>query len=56
MVVVTPAASLKRIAEGTDWTFVLDISGSMAGRKIATLGDGVSAFSERCLPTTVSAS
>jgi Ca-activated chloride channel family protein len=41
MVVVTPAASLKRIAEGTDWTFVLDISGSMAGRKIATLADGV---------------
>lgn len=42
MVVVTPAASLERIAEGTDWTFVLDTSGSMAGRKIATLMDGVS--------------
>ncbi len=42
MVVVTPAASLKPIAEGVDWTFVLDISGSMAGRKIATLVDGVS--------------
>lgn len=42
MVVVTPAASLKRIEEGVDWTFVLDISGSMTGRKIATLADGVS--------------
>lgn len=42
MVVVTPAASLKRIAEGTDWLFVLDASGSMQGAKIATLADGVS--------------
>jgi Ca-activated chloride channel family protein len=41
MVVVTPAASLKRITEGTDWTFVLDVSGSMSGRKLATLADGV---------------
>lgn len=42
MVVVTPAASLKRITEGIDWTFVLDVSGSMAGGKIATLVDGMS--------------
>jgi len=42
MVVVTPAASLKRIAEGVDWTFVLDISGSMTGRKITTLIEGIS--------------
>ncbi len=42
MVVVTPAASLKRISEGVDWTFVLDVSGSMAGNKIAKLADGVS--------------
>jgi len=41
MVVVTPAASLKRISEGVDWTFVLDKSGSMGGRKIETLLDGV---------------
>ena len=41
MVVVTPAADLKRIAEGTDWMFVLDKSGSMAGQKIAALADGV---------------
>lgn len=41
MVVVTPAASLERISEGTDWTFVLDVSGSMSGAKISTLADGV---------------
>jgi Ca-activated chloride channel family protein len=42
MVVVTPAADLQPIAEGTDWIFVLDVSGSMQGNKIATLADGVS--------------
>ena len=42
MVVVTPAASLQKISEGTDWVFVLDISGSMDGGKIAKLADGVS--------------
>ncbi len=42
MVVVTPAASLRKIEEGTDWVFVLDVSGSMGGHKIATLADGVS--------------
>ena len=42
MVVVTPAADLQRISEGVDWTFVLDVSGSMSGGKIATLVDGVS--------------
>lgn len=41
MVVVTPAADLQRITEGSDWTFVLDVSGSMQGQKIATLADGV---------------
>jgi len=41
MVVVTPGASLKRIAEGTDWTFILDNSGSMSGAKINTLAEGV---------------
>jgi Ca-activated chloride channel family protein len=41
MVVVTPAASLQPISEGADWTFVLDVSGSMKGHKIATLADGV---------------
>ncbi len=42
MVVVTPAADLQPISQGSDWTFVLDISGSMNGGKIATLCDGVS--------------
>jgi len=42
MVVVTPAADLQPISQGTDWTFVLDISGSMSGGKIATLCKGVS--------------
>jgi len=42
MLVVTPAVELQPISEGTDWTFVLDVSGSMGGHKIATLADGVS--------------
>lgn len=42
MLVITPGASLAEITEGTDWVFVLDISGSMSGGKIATLADGVS--------------
>jgi Ca-activated chloride channel family protein len=41
MAVVTPAASLQPIAEGSDWIFVLDVSGSMAGGKIQTLSKGV---------------
>lgn len=40
MLVVTPGDDLKPIAEGRDWVFVLDISGSMKG-KYATLADGV---------------
>lgn len=42
MLVVTPAADLQPIREGSDWTFVLDTSGSMGGHKIATLAGGVS--------------
>lgn len=41
MCVITPAADLKPIAEGSDWIFVLDVSGSMQGNKIARLSDGV---------------
>jgi len=41
MTIVTPAASLRPIAEGVDWIFVLDISGSMDGGKIRKLTDGV---------------
>jgi Ca-activated chloride channel family protein len=42
MAVITPGASLKPIANGTDWTFVLDKSGSMDGEKIRKLCDAVS--------------
>jgi len=41
MLVITPGASLAEITEGTDWVFVLDTSGSMGGRKIRTLANGV---------------
>ncbi len=41
MVVITPGASLAPIVQGTDWTFVLDTSGSMGGAKINMLIDGV---------------
>ncbi|HNX53637.1 MAG TPA: VIT domain-containing protein [Pontiellaceae bacterium] len=41
MAVITPAADLKPITEGTDWIFVLDRSGSMSGEKIQTLVKGV---------------
>ena len=41
MLVITPGASLQPISQGADWTFVLDISGSMNGGKINTLVDGV---------------
>jgi len=40
MLVVTPGDDLKPIAEGADWVFVLDVSGSMTG-KYATLAEGV---------------
>jgi len=40
MLTLTPGMDLKPIAEGRDWVFVLDQSGSMSG-KIATLAEGV---------------
>lgn len=40
MLTVTPGDDLKPITEGSDWVFVLDVSGSMQG-KYATLADGV---------------
>jgi Ca-activated chloride channel family protein len=51
MVVVTPAADLQPISEGTDWTFVLDVSGSMGGHKIAVLADGVSRVIGKMAPS-----
>ncbi|MBT8353622.1 MAG: VIT and VWA domain-containing protein, partial [Desulfofustis sp.] len=50
MLTVTPGASLARIAEGVDWVFVLDRSGSMGGLKIATLTDGVSRVINKMSP------
>ena len=40
LLTVTPGDDLQPITEGSDWVFVLDISGSMDG-KYATLADGV---------------
>ncbi len=42
MAVITPAADLQPITNGTDWVFILDKSGSMSGEKIQTLARGVS--------------
>jgi Ca-activated chloride channel family protein len=40
MLTITPGDDLKPVTEGSDWIFVLDISGSMHG-KYASLADGV---------------
>ncbi len=40
MITLTPGDDLKPVTEGSDWVFVLDISGSMQG-KYTTLADGV---------------
>lgn len=50
MVVVTPAAELKKITEGSDWTFLLDASGSMRGTRIQTLVEGVKQAIEQMSP------
>lgn len=50
MLTITPGASLARIAEGVDWVFVLDRSGSMAGSKIDMLTDGVSRVIDKMSP------
>jgi Ca-activated chloride channel family protein len=41
MAVVTPGSDLAPIESGTDWAFVLDVSGSMQGEKIRLLKKGV---------------
>ncbi|MEE8107502.1 MAG: VIT and VWA domain-containing protein [Planctomycetota bacterium] len=41
MAVVTPGSDLAPVKNGTDWMFVLDISGSMQGEKIRVLREGV---------------
>ncbi len=47
MLVLTPGIDLRRLENGADYVFVLDVSGSMDGNKIRTLCDGVA----RCLGT-----
>lgn len=42
MAVITPGDDLEKITYGTDWMFVLDISGSMRGDKLRVLSQGVS--------------
>lgn len=49
MLVVTPGEDLQPIREGRDWIFILDVSGSMAG-KYATLADGVQRALGRLTP------
>ncbi len=41
MMVLTPGIDLAPIASGADYVFVLDVSGSMSGEKLRTLGEGV---------------
>ncbi len=50
MLVFTPAADLQPIQRGSDWIFVLDVSGSMSGHKISTLADGVGKVLGRLSP------
>ena len=46
MMIVTPGIDLKPLTAGTDHVFVLDVSGSMAG-KLAALADGVAQTLQR---------
>ena len=41
MAVITPGEDLEEITYGTDWMFVLDVSGSMRGGKLRVLRQGV---------------
>lgn len=41
MAVITPGSDLEPITFGTDWMFVLDVSGSMTGDKLRVLVQGV---------------
>jgi len=50
MMVVTPGIDLQAITQGADYTYVLDVSGSMQG-KIATLANGVSQALGQMRPT-----
>lgn len=50
MMVVTPGIDLKPITQGADFTYVLDVSGSMQG-KIGTLASGVAQALGQMKPT-----
>ncbi|HEY0943770.1 MAG TPA: VIT and VWA domain-containing protein [Opitutaceae bacterium] len=50
MMVVTPGIDLQPITQGADYTYVLDVSGSMQG-KIATLANGVEQALGKMQPT-----
>ncbi|MCP3915511.1 MAG: VWA domain-containing protein [bacterium] len=41
MAVITPGDDLQEITHGTDWMFVVDVSGSMAGDKLRVSSQGV---------------
>lgn len=41
MMVLTPGVDLKELNSGSDYTFLLDVSGSMSGRDIRVLAEGV---------------
>lgn len=49
MLTVTPGDDLGAITEGSDWVFVLDISGSMQG-KYATLAEGINRALKKMRP------
>jgi len=55
MLTVTPGIDLAPITSGADYVFVLDVSGSMAG-KLATLASGVEQSLEQFKPAIASAS
>ncbi|MFT7485621.1 MAG: Ca-activated chloride channel family protein, partial [Candidatus Paceibacteria bacterium] len=50
MAIITPGEDLEPITYGTDWMFVLDVSGSMKGDKLRVLKRGVASAIGRLRP------
>ncbi|MFT5152135.1 MAG: Ca-activated chloride channel family protein, partial [Planctomycetota bacterium] len=50
MAVITPGEDLEEITYGTDWVFVVDVSGSMKGDKLRVLQQGVTQAIESLRP------
>lgn len=50
MLVITPGKDLQPISNGSDWIFVLDVSGSMGGPKLSTLIQGVRKSIQKMTP------